>query len=351
MSLVNVSIILPTVSDKSKFARFCASLFTSQLNIEILVCQNLGQEVLSQISTDYADKIKIFTLEDKLTALNKAVETAQGKFLIFSDVSVTFSDNAIEKLIVASKGNAAACNVGLVNSGSCKKAYAENFSFDELAGKSFCFNHLLSIDVIKNNQLTPCGTDDFSLMLFIADYYRYDSCTVVNEVLVYSDSEREYSSSDSISFLSEYANVFKVTGNIPASMFFLRAVFSTLLKELSKDSFDVLKAVTSVFSDDYVLLAWLKAIFGVDSLMLCDENTRFEDFKYNGANIFYKEVTLPVTPESAIKNFYFGKFGIDVLKKCIGAWGYYKCYRQKDGIIKKYGCKFFGKLLGGDFDV
>lgn len=347
----NVSVILPTVSDKSKFARFCTSLFSSTLDIELLVCCDADTEALTLISEEYAAKIKLFTIEDKLSALTKVVEAAQGKFLLFSDVSVIFADNALEKLIVTSGGGSSACNAGEVNTGRCQKAFSENFIFDDLSAKPYYFNHLLSADVIKNNSLVPCGADELSLMLFIADYYRYDTCNTVDEVLLYTDAEFEYKNTDAIAFIQEYANIFKATQNECASMFFLRAVFTALLNNLQSESFEVLKTVTSLFSDDYALLSWLKSTFGVDISILCDENTRFEDFKYNGTNVFYKEVTLPVTPESAVKNFYFGKFGIDVLKKCIGAWGYYKFYRMKDGAVKKYGCKLFSKLLGGDFNA
>ncbi|MBQ8574733.1 MAG: hypothetical protein IJ447_01640 [Clostridia bacterium] len=347
----NVSVILPTVSDKSKFARFCTSLFSSSLDIELLVCCDADSEFLTQVSEEYAEKIKIFTIADKLSALTKAIEAAQGKFLILSDVSVTFADNAFEKLIVASAGNSSACNVGEVKTGTCKKAFSQGFVFDELSAKPYYFNHLLSVDVIKNNSLAPCGADELSIMLFIADYYRYETCNTVDEVWLYTDTEFEYKFSAASAFMPEYASVFKATQNERATLFFLRAVFTALLNNLQNESFNVLKSVASLFSEDYELISWAKSTFGVDILMLCDQNTRFEDFKYNGTNVFYKEVTLPVTPESVIKNFYFGKFGIDVLKKCIGAWGYYKFYRMKDGTVKKYGCKLFSKLLGGDFDA
>ncbi len=342
-----ISVILPSVSENNKLARFCASLFSGSLDVELLICGKAD----ARLHETSADKIRLVTADDELTALNNALLSAQGKFILISDTSITFADNALEKLIVASKGNASACNVGVVSADSSVKAFTQNFSFDETASKPYCFNHLLSADVIRNNSITPCGTDALSLMLFIADYYRYDICNTADEVLMYTDGNAEYATDTALGVITEYANVFAATQNICASMFFLRAAFTALLNNLDVDSFEVLKAVTSLYSEDYAVLAWLKSTFSVDTAVLCDESSSFADFKNKGTGVFYKEVTLPITPDAVVKNFYFGKFGVDVLKKCIGAWGYYKFYRMKDGPVKKYGCKLFLKLLGGDLDA
>ncbi len=342
-----ISVILPLVSDKSKLARFCTSLFSCSLDVELIICS----ADKNALSVENSDKIKVVSAESELAALNSAILNAQGKFIVLSDEGVTFSNNALEKMIVASKGNSAACNVGLVSSSDCNKAYRENFSFDELPTKPYVFNHLLSADVIKSNALTLCGTDAFSLMLFIADYYRYDNCNIVNEVLVYTDGQYEYSKDTVLAYVVSYAEVFALTQNVLASMFFLSVVFNALLTNLNNESFEVLKTVTGAFKEDFALIAWIRATFGVDTTILCDENSSLSDFKNTGTGVFYKEVTLPVTADSIIRNFYFGKFGIDVLKKCIGAWGYYKFYRMKDGPVKKYGCMICQKLLGGDIDA
>lgn len=340
-----ISVILPSVSEKNKIERFCTSLFSCSLDIELMICGN------ADIPEEFSDKIKLFSDGDELSAFNNALALARGKFIMISDASVTFADNALEKLIVASKGNSSACNVGAVLSGNCNKAFMQNFSFDELAAKPFFFNHLLSADIIRNNSLMSVGTDALSLMLFVADYYRYDVCSITEEVLMYVDSEPEYKTEFTLDLIEKYAAVFAATKNTIASMFFLRAVVTALLDNLNADTFDVLKSVVGLYSDDYAVSAWLKATFSVDTAILCDVNSSYSDFKNNGTGVFYKEVTLPVTADSVVRNFYFGKLGIDVLKKCIGAWGYYKFYRMKDGFIKNYGCKLFMKLLGGDFNA
>lgn len=342
-----ISVILPSVSENNKLARFCASLFSCSLDVELLICGKAD----AQLPEAIADRIKLVTADDEVSALNNAISAASGKFILLSDVSVTFADNALEKLIVASKGNSSACNVGVVSADNSSKAFTQNFSFDELSSKPYYFNHLLSADVIRSNAIAPCGTDALSLMLFIADYYRYDVCNTSDEVLMYTDGKTEYSAENALDFITEYANIFALTQNTPASMFFLRAVFTALLDSLNADCFEVLKSVTGRYSEDYAVISWLKSTFAVDTAVLCDESSSFADFRNNGTGVFYKEVTLPITADAVVKNFYFGKFGIDVLKKCIGAWGYYKFYRMKDGAVKKYGCKLFMKLLGGDLDA
>lgn len=342
-----ISVILPTVSDGSKLKRFCSSLFSGNLDVELLICSN-KENTFSQETTD---RIKVISAETALAALTKAIFDANGRFIIFADESVTFAESALEKMIVYSNGNSAACNVGVVSYPQSNKAFSENFAFDELASKPYVFNHLLSADVIRSNSLMPCGADVLSLMLFVADYYRYDNCSLVNEVLMYTDGKPDYSTDMALDYITGYSEVFALTQNVTASIFFLRTVFTALLNDLKDESFETLKSVTQSYKDDFAVLAWLRSTFDIDTAILCDEMYSYAEFKYNGNGVFYKEVSLPVTADSVVRNFYFGKFGIDVLKKCIGAWGYYKFYRMKDGPVKKYGCMVFKRLLGGDFDA
>lgn len=177
----------------------------------------------------------------------------------------------------------------------------------------------------------------------------YDNCNALHEVLVYSDSKNEYTSDDSISYIEEYAKIFSLTQNDKASIFFIKAVFTALLANMNAETFEVLKSTVRAFSDSVIILAWIRASFSVDVDMLLDENSYFGDFKVNGTNVYYKEVTLPMVPDSVVRNFFSGKYGIDMLKKCIGAWLHYKFYCRKDGKIKTLGCKLSRKLLGGDF--
>ncbi len=346
MSSINVSVILPAVSSGEKFNRFCSSLFSSNLSIELLVCDN---SVQLNVNNDFSEFISIVSSENKTEALNAALNAVKGKFVIIANENVIFAPNAQEKLIVASAGKSAACNVGIIADGECHKAFVENFRSEDAASKPMYFNHLLSADVIKNNQLIFCGSDELSLMLFLADYYRYDEFTAINEVLMYNDEKKAYSIEESIVYLSEYANAFRLTGNTTATVFFLSAALSALLPSMNESLFAVLKKVINEFSDDKLLFAWVKSAYGIDTQLLCDKNSSFAQFSFSGSGIYYKEVTLPIVPDTVVRNFYSGKYGVDMLKKCIGAWLHYKFYCRKDGFLKKFGCKLSRKLLGGDF--
>ncbi|MBO5421328.1 MAG: hypothetical protein J6A67_05235 [Clostridia bacterium] len=346
MSSVIVSVILPAVSSDEKFQRFCSSLFSGNLSIELLVCDNLGK---LNINADYAEYVSVISSENRTEAINTAVGAASGKFLMFSDDSVIFAPEAIEKLIVASGGKSAVCNVGIIAAGECSKAFTDNFSAEDTATKPLFFNHLLSTRIVKSNSIQLCGSDSLSLMLFIADYYRFDSFNACKEVLMYTDIKTEFGVAESVLYLTEYATAFRLTDNSTATLFFISTVLSALLPSLNEAFFLLLKNIIREFSGNDMLMSWIRAAYGIDTYLLCDENSVYADFKFNGANIFYKEVTLPMLPDAVVRNFYSGKYGVSMLKKCIGAWLYYKFYCQKDGFLKKFGCKLGRKLLGGDF--
>lgn len=346
MSSINVSVILPAVSSEEKFNRFCSSLFSGSLSVELLVCDSSGKFNVKQ---EYSDFVSIVSSENKTEALNAALNHAKGKFIMFSDVSVIFAPSALEKLIVASAGKSSVCNVGVITDGGCRKAFIENFTTEDAGTQPIYYNHLISADILRNNALALCGSDTMSFMLFLADYYRYDNFTPCKEVLVYCDGKSDLNYEESHVYIPEYANAFRLTANQTATMFFLSAVLSSILPSVNEVSFEVLRRTVCEFGDDKLLMSWIKAAYDIDAQMLCDENVTYADFKFNGSRVHYKEVTLPMVPDTVVRNFYSGKYGIDMLKKCIGAWLHYKFYCQKDGIIKKYGCKLSRKLLGGDF--
>ncbi len=349
MSSITLSVILPAVTDSEKFGRFCSSFFSGNTSAELLVCGVSDSSFFEKLPQEYAQRIVLVNAENKVQSVSKAIGISRGKFLMFSDESVIFAPDAIEKLIVASGGNAAVCNAGIINNGECNKAFTESFSLEDAASKAVYFNYLLSTDIVKKNSLSLCGTSTLSIMLFIADYLRYDTCNVLHEVLVYSDSVNEYSFDDTLTYVEEYAKIFSITQNDKASLFFIKAVFTALLASINKETFEVLKSTVRAFRDNTLILAWIRASFGVDVDILLDENSYFGDFKVNGMNVYYKEIALPMVPDSVIRNFFSGKYGVDMLKKCIGAWLHYKFYCRKDGKIKSLGCKLSRKLLGGDF--
>lgn len=349
MSSINVSVILPSVSDSAKLNRFCTTLFSGKLSIELIVCSEADNAVFGDISQEYVNYIRVVNSAIKVDALKNALEASQGKFIIISDENVIFAPNSIEKMIVASSGKMSVCNAAIVSGEESRKLFADKFTITEASQNPVAYNFLLSGESVRKNKIYPCGTDNLSLMLFIADCLRYEQCFVINEVLMYSDSSQEVSFSEAVGYLSEYAEIFAKTGNDVVSMFFINSIYSLLLNNLNSETYEYLKSVLIPFKDNDLIIQCIRFAFRIDTDMLCDENSDYGDFEYNGENVFYKEVTLPFLPDNAIRNFYSGKFGIDVLKKCVGAWLYYKFYRRKDDFIKKVGCKLSCRLLGGDF--
>ena len=349
MSSVTVSIILPSVTDKSKFNRLCSTVLSGRLSVEFIVCTDKANLTSAELSTDYADYIRVAFAESLDDAFRIAVVNSEGQFVVFGNENAVYAPETFEKLIVASQGKMSACNVGLINADGAGKLLCSDFTVGDLGCIPVYCNYLISKDIIKKNSIVPCGADSLSVRLFISDCLRYENCVCFDEVLVYLATGTSEDSRTAIAYLPEYAEIFRLTGNNVATLNFINIVISELLPAITAETYAVLKKVICVFKEDMMLLEYIRSKYRVDTQLLCDEYSSFEDFNYDGKDIFYKEVALPLLPDSVIRNFYSGKFGIDVLKKCIGAWMYFKFYRRKDDFIKKIGCKLSRKLLGGDF--
>lgn len=349
MSSVTVSVILPSVTDNSKLDRLCSTLLFGKLEVELLVCTDRINVTSADFSTEYADKIRVFTSDNIDDAFRSAVANANGKFVLLSDENAVYAPEALEKMIVASQGGISVCNAGFVNSDGASKLMCSNFTVGDLGCVSVYCNYIIAKDIIAKNSIVPCGSDCLSIRLFIADCMRYENCNCLDEVLVYLSSNVVTDSKKVFAYIPEYAEIFKLTGNSVATLNFVNIVLYTLLPCLTNETFSLLKTVIRFFEDDFMLVEYIRSKYRIDTDMLCDEFSNLDDFKFGSTDIFYKEVTLPLLPDTVIRNFYSGKFGIDVLKKCIGAWMYYKFYRRKDDFVKKIGCKLSLKLLGGDF--
>lgn len=349
MSSVTVSIILPSVTDSLKFNRLCSTALSGRLSVELIVCTDKTNLTSGDLSEEYSDFISVVFAESIDAALKTAVINAKGQFIVFGNENAVYAPEAFEKMIVASQGKISACNVGFINSDGSSKLMSENFTVGDLGSTPVYCNYLISNDIIKKNSTVPCGADSLSIRLFISDCLRYENCVCFNEVLVYLTAETSDESITAIAYLPEYAEIFRLTGNSTATVCFINIVLSILLPNLTKENYAVLKTVVCSFKEDVLLLEYIRSKYRIDVNLLCNECSSFEDFIYDGKDVFYKEVTLPLLPDSVIRNFYSGKFGIDVLKKCIGAWMYFKFYRRKDDFVKKIGCKLSKKLLGGDF--
>ena len=344
MNAVYISVILPEVRDESKLRRFCSSLFAASVNTELCICGRISEDTALSLGRDYGEKIKLFPPQ----TVNRAIEKALGTYILFSDEAVTFADDALETLIVRGQGNACICNAAYVENGNSVKLMSAGFRLSDAACESVFTNYLFKNKIISQYSLRLTGDDSLAVRIFAADYMRYERFILIDEVLMYTDS-RENTAELNAETLGEYAAVFSGTDDDTAAMFFLKAVFTSACENMSAAVFAALKAVTEKFADRPVVLAWLEAQIGVDTDVLL--NGDFSQFRCTGNELHYKEICLPMNKNDVIMNFYSGKFGIDVLKKCIGAWLYYKIYRGKNGAVKKIGCKLCRRLLGGEFDV
>lgn len=347
MNVVYISVIIPEIKEEGKLVRFCSSLFSSQVNAELLICGKISEETASALGKDYGDKIKVFAPG----AVSKAVENAAGAYIMFADDSIVFADEALETLIVRGKGEPCVCNAAYIDCGGSVKLMKSGFGINDAAAESISCIYFFRKSVIAQNGLYLTGCDSLAVRILAADYMRFERFTAVDEVLMYTDRKIKPEAVSDVQTVKDYAPVFSQTGDAVSTMFFLNAVFTAAADNMNSDVFEMLKAVAECFNENTAILCWIEARFGIDTAVLLDGSSDYSLFKADSRELHYKEVCLPMNKNDVIMNFYSGKFGVDVLKKCFGAWLYYKLYRGKDGIVKKLGCKLCRKLLGGDFDV
>lgn len=340
-----ITAILPTVNDaKQNISGFCTSLFSDDNVCELIICQETDGEVFADLPDEIKKKIKIYGKDREHTALKDALNDAQGDFILITDIYSTYAPGALALMSEGICG--CACNVGFVSGESCVNIFRENFTFNELSSESVHSNYLLRTDVIRKNNLEPRDTDIFN---FIGLYFSYDNCSLIHRTLVYTVSLPK--TENSLITDAQYAESVKNTGNYEIILFYIRSIMRVYSQYATEENFESVKVALSVFADDVAVSAWVASTFGVDMQMLSDKNSTFPDFVNNGKNIYYKEKCLPIIEDDVVMNFYAGRFGIGVLKRCIAAWVYYKLYRRKDGFIKKIGCKICKRFLGGDFDA
>lgn len=351
MQAIDISIIIPSIMNEEKLGRFCSSLFSSGVNAELFICGKISENIISDIS-QYSDKITVFDDKDNYSSLIKAFEAASGERIMLSYCNAVFSENSLIKLISESVNSACVCNAAVLSDGQSTKLYRTYFSIEELSGKPVFINFILRKSVILYNHILPVSASAFSILNFIADYLRFDDCNLLHEVMIYLDSEPEISlSKEDIACIEDYANAFAVSCNDMASMFFLRNILTTFQSAENKEIYKILKTALQPFYSHYAVCAWIRSSFSIDVDYFTKSESDFESFTRSGKDIWYKEVCLPISADDVIMKFYSGKFGADTLKKCIGAWLYFKIYRKKSGFIGKIGCKICKRLLGGDFNA
>lgn len=343
---VYLSVILPEVSDESRLMRFCSALLGIKYEIELLICGNVSEETSTEIYKKFSRKVKFFP-ED---GADEAVYSAKAKYIIFSDVNAAFAENAVSELVLKFWNCSGVCNAAVIEDGNSRRLLREGFRFNEAAAEKIYCNYFIQKNVITENKLHLHGSDPVSVLLFIAMCAAKTEFSVLDEVLVYTDKTEKCTGTADRDYLGAVCDAVK-TADFEAQMFLARLVCTLASENMNADTFEALKTVMAAIKDTPVIAEWARGVFGFDTDILFDGDTTAESFGDKIRSVHYKEISLPMNRRDVIMNFYSGKFGIDVLKKCIGAWLYYKFYRGKDGFLKKLGCKAARRLLGGEFDV
>lgn len=344
MDSLYISVILPNVSDGDKLAGYLDNIFSQGTEIEALICDKIDPDKLSFLDEKILAKVKVFPSQDKAYALKKAICDADGDYILFSDVEMTYSDDAFATMLARG-----AC----VFNGACADGnlFSTDFSFDEIASKNGYFCCLMGSETVKKNQIMPVSGTSFSIMNMIADYARYDEIRVIHESLFNISVLPEASAdAEDIARVEDYSWLFSQTASDSVTLFYIRNIMSVFGSCEHKESFEMLKTVLLPFMGDYTVCAWFKEAYGWDAELL-KTDISVENFRRLGTNVKYTEVVMPIKSKDVVTNFYFGKFGKVVLKQCVFAYLYSKAYRMKPGLLRDKLCEFFKHRLGGDFNA
>lgn len=343
---VYLSVILPAVTDESRLMRFCSALFSVRFEVELLVCGNISENTSTEIYKKFSRKVKFFPEN----GVDEAVYSAKAEYIMFSDVGVVYAENAIAELFLKFWKGSGVCNAAVIEDGNSRRLLREGFRFNEAAAEKTYCNYFIQKKVITENKLHLHGSDPVSVLLFIALCASKTEFSVLDEVLMYIDGTEKYSETVDGEYLEAVCEEMQ-TADFEPQMFLARIICTLAAENMNENSFNALKTVMKATENSPVIAEWARGVFGFDTDILFDPDMTAESFNGKITSVHYNEVSLPMNRRDVIMNFYSGKFGVDVLKKCIGAWLYYKFYRGKDGFIKKLGCKAARRLLGGEFDA
>ena len=339
--MYDISVILPRVSDEKKLAAFLSGVLSPQANAEVIICSEVDTENLSRLGEEELSRVKIVRSAD---ALKNAITAAEGRYIIFSDVGVTYSADALSAL---SERGACAFN-GSSKNGSL---LSEDFCLDEVGRDGLYFCCMMNADVLKNNGILPVSDSSFSIMNLIADYARYDEIETVHETMFYIENVPEATAdADDIENLENYAWLFSQTAGDKVTLLFIRNVMSVFSSCEHRQTFELLKNVLLPFMGDYAVCAWFKAAYGWDPELLKSDISP-EDFKRLGTGVWYREVRAPIRESDIVDGFFYGKLSISVLKRSIYAYIYYKAKRMGSAFLKDKICGFCKRKLGGGYNV
>lgn len=338
--MYDITVILPRISNQSRFVPFCNSLCNDDIKFQVVVCSDRVD--LTDINKKVADNI-IFAHNNSSFNLNEALRFANGKYVLISDVEVTYAYNAFNVMIENSTDSACVCNVSTYQG----KLFRDNFMFDETATKPVYCNHLLRKEIIDKHNIQFASDTDFGIMSFLADYYRFDKFKTVDAVLanINYDFEMNLSKAD-IQNISSYAENLSDCGNFYASLFYIRNLFNYLYKD-DNDLIILLKVVLFYFKDNYAVCSWINSQFGFDIVKFISS----KDNKIPEKIEYYKEIKLPMLPDDMAKEFTMGKQGSATLKKCIAGYIDYNIYIKKGNKIIQVFYKIIRKIIGGGSDA
>lgn len=344
MNDICISVILPKISDGGKLKNFLSNIFACGIGIDVSVCGKVDLQGVSSLGEDILSRVKIYPSQNHCAALQKAIAESEGRYILFSDTDITYSQQALARM--AEYG---ACVFN--GSGDNGMLFSENFGFDEAADKSAYYCCLLGGEIVRKNGILPVSNTGFSLMNMIADYARYNELGELHEGLFYIANMPENNvDAKDIENLENYSWLFSQTANDKVKLFFIRNVMCYFSSCEQKQTYEMLRGVLLPFMGDYSVCAWFKAVYGWDAEIL-KSNASVQDFKRLGTQVNYREVEMPVEMKPIIQGFYMGRFGVGDLKKCIAAYAYFKAYRMKAGFLRDKLCALAKRMLGGDFDA
>lgn len=341
MEKSKISVILPQITDDKNLPVFLENVFSQGTDVEVLICSRIDPDSLIDLDENILAKVKVFPNGN---SLQKAIEDAQGEYILFSDVEITYSSDAFAAMLARG-----ACAFG--GSSKCENLFPADYMFDEIASKNGYFCCLMNTETVQKNEIMPIGNSAFSVMNMIADYARYDEIKLIHESL-FNIEKLPLPTADAadIAGLENYSWLFSQTGSDRVTLFFIRNVMAVFGSCEQKETFEMLRSVLIPFMGDYAVCAWFKETFGWDAELL-KTDIDMEDFRRLGTQTKYREIVMPIKSEDTVMSFYSGKFGAGDLKKCIFAYVYFKAYRMKPGFFRDKLCELCKRKLGGDFNA
>lgn len=342
MNESKISIILPFVSDQSRLSDFLIGVFSSGAVSDISICSEFDSDCISSLDSGILSKVKVFPSSQN--SLGKAIDDAQGGYILFSDVAITYASDAFATMLLNG-----ACAVN--GSSTDGNLFSANFQLNEVASRAAFYCCLIKSDILKSNGIEPVCNSALSVMNLIADYSRYDTITPVHESLFHVSKQPEKIVGErDIENLENYSWIFSQTANDCSTLFFISSLMAFFSDCRQKQSFELLRNILVPFMSDYAICAWFKATFGWDPEML-KSDVSFNDFKRTGTQVMYREVKSPIKEKEIVDGFFYGKLSAAVLKRSIWAYLYNKSKRFKNSFLRNKLCVLCKRKLGGGYNV